>query len=74
MKLTPFCIPKFARFKVQNYKKNNESEGKTKVGEGEILYIVPRHPSKAVKTKEYVTWKDALHDISVELPADQWGN
>ena len=59
---------------MQYYQKNSDSEGKTKVGEGEILYIVPRHPSKAVKTKEYVTWKDALHDISVELPADQWGN
>ena len=74
LELTPFCIPKFARFKVQYYQKNINSEGKTKIGEGEILYIVPRHPNKAVKTKEYVTWEDALHDLSVELPADQWGN
>ena len=74
LQLTPFCIPKFARFKVQYYQKNINSEGKTKIGEGEILYIVPRHPNKAVKTKEYVTWEDALHDLSVELPADQWGN
>ena len=44
------------------------------VGEGEILYIAPRHPSKAVKTQEYVTWADVLSDTDVELPADQWGN
>ena len=51
---------------MQYYQKNINSEGKTKVAEGEILYIVPRHPSKAVKTKEYVTWEDALRDINGE--------
>lgn len=70
----PGSQPSSYRFKVQYYQKNINSEGKTKIGEGEILYIVPRHPNKAVKTKEYVTWEDALYDISVELPADQWGN
>ena len=59
---------------MQYYQKNTNGEGKTKVGEGEVLYIVSRHPSKAAaKTKQYVTWEDALRDIKVELPTDQWG-
>lgn len=55
------------------YDKNPYSDGKTKVGEGEVLYIAPRHPDKAVKTSPYVTWEEALRDIDVDLEAGVWG-
>ena len=61
------------RFKVYYYDKNHDSDGKTKVGEGEVLYITPRHPNKAVKTSNYVTWENALRDIDVDLEAGLWG-
>jgi len=50
------------------------SEG-TKVGEGEILLISPRHPNKGIriKTEEPVTWKKSLRDIDVDLEASKWG-
>ena len=38
------------RFKVHYYDRNVDSDGTTKVREGEILFIVPRHPDKSVKT------------------------
>ncbi|PFX15147.1 hypothetical protein AWC38_SpisGene20645 [Stylophora pistillata] len=62
-----------SRFKVHYYDKNVNSDGKTKVGEGEILYIVPRHPDKAVKTTPYVTWEEALRDMDEDLEAGLWG-
>lgn len=61
------------RFKAHYYEKNLHSDGKTKVGEGEIIYIAPRHPSKAVRTSPYVTWDEALRDIDVDLEAGLWG-
>lgn len=45
----------------------------TKVGEGEILLISPRHPAKGIKTEEPVTWKESLRDIQVDLDTDKWG-
>ena len=42
-------------------------------GEGQILFIAPRHPSKGVQTKERVTWKEALRDIDTDLEASLWG-
>ena len=57
------------RFKVYYYEKNVNCDGKTKVGEGEILYIAPRHPGKRVKTSPYVTWEQALRDIDEDLEA-----
>ena len=43
------------RFKVHYYDRNVDSDGTTKVGEGEIHFIVPRYPDKGVKTLPYVT-------------------
>ena len=62
-----------SRFKVYYYEKNVNCDGKTKVGEGEILYIAPRHPGKRVKTSPYVTWEQALRDIDEDLEAGLWG-
>ena len=55
------------------YDKNINSDGKTNVGEGEVLYIAPRHPHKAMKTSTYVTWEEALRDIDEDLEAGLWG-
>ena len=43
------------------------------VGEGQILFIVPRHPSKGVQNKEHIRWKEALGDIEVDLETGEWG-
>ena len=55
------------------YDKNTHSDGKTKVSEGEVLFIAPRHPDKGKRTLPYVTWADALRDIDVDLEAGFWG-
>ena len=55
------------------YEKSANNDGKTKVGEGEVLYIASRHPDKGVKTSEYVTWKEALRDIDGDVEAGLWG-
>ena len=52
---------------VHYYEKGN------KVGEGEILLLAPRHPSKGIRKQECVTWKEALRDINVDLEAGKWG-
>ncbi|XP_022809200.1 uncharacterized protein LOC111346160 [Stylophora pistillata] len=70
---SPGSQPSNYKFKVHYYDKNVNSDGKTKVGEGEILYIVPRHPDKAVKTTPYVTWEEALRDMDEDLEAGLWG-
>ena len=54
------------------YDKNTNEDGKTKVGEGEILYIKPRHPEKGATTTRCETWNDALHDVDIERRL--WGN
>lgn len=61
------------RFKVHYYEKEDLYTEGTKAGEGEILLISPRHPSKGIKTEEPVTWKEALRDIDVDLEAGNWG-
>lgn len=65
--------PRSYRFKVHYYEKEDLYTEGTKAGEGEILLISPRHPSKGIKTEEPVTWKEALHDIDVDLEAGNWG-
>ena len=45
-----------------------------KAGEGEILLLCPRHPDRSIKQDQTpVTWKEALHDINVDLEAGKWG-
>lgn len=67
------CDNFISRFKVTYYSLDPDEGVEKKAGEGEILLIAPRHPTKGVQTKEHVTWKDALHDINVDLEAGQWG-
>ena len=51
MKPLTFDIFRFvSRFKVHYFERNVNNDEKTKVGEGEVLYIAPRHPEKGVKT------------------------
>lgn len=61
------------RFKVSYYSKDPDKGVENLVGEGQILFIVPRHPNKGVHTEEHVTWKETLHDINVDLEAGLWG-
>ena len=61
------------RFKVHYYEKKSFFEEGTKVSEGEVLLISPRHPAKGINTQEGVTWKEALRDIDVDLEAGAWG-
>ena len=61
------------RFKVHYYDKNLCGDGKTKVGEGEILFIAPRHPDKTVQKKNYHKWGEVLDDIDVDLESGLWG-
>ncbi|KAL9973415.1 hypothetical protein ACROYT_G019873 [Oculina patagonica] len=65
--------PRSYRFKVHYYEKQDVHTEGTKVGEGEILLVSPRHPDKGVHTEEPVTWKEALRDIDVDLEAAKWG-
>lgn len=67
------CDNFISRFKVTYYSLDPDEGVEKKAGEGEILLIAPRHPTKGVQTKEHVTWKDALHDINVDLEAGRWG-
>ena len=61
------------RFKVTYYSLDPEAGVEKAVGEGQILFIAPRHPSKGVQTKEPRTWKETLNDIDVDLEAGLWG-
>ena len=61
------------RIKVHYYEKQDVYTEGTKKGEGEILLVSPRHPSKGVHIGEPVTWKEALRDIDVDLEAAKWG-
>lgn len=55
------------------YSKEPDSGAENLVGEGQILFIAPRHPNKGVHMEEHVTWKEALHDINVDLEEGLWG-
>ena len=55
------------------YEKKGNLEKGTKVSEGEILLLAPRHPNKGKREQECVTWKEALRDIDVDLEAGKWG-
>ncbi|XP_015769740.1 PREDICTED: uncharacterized protein LOC107348228 [Acropora digitifera] len=65
--------PRRYRCKVHYYDKKSNLEGASKVGEGEILLLAPRHPNKGKREQECVTWKEALRDIDVDLEAGKWG-
>ena len=63
----------FLRFKVHYYDKDPSGYGKTKSGEGDILFIAPRHPDKTVQKKGNETWGEVLRDIDIDLEAGRWG-
>lgn len=69
----PGSQPSSYRFKVHYYDKDPSGYGKTKVGEGDILFIAPRHPDKTVQKKGNETWGEVLRDIDIDLEAGRWG-
>ena len=70
-KLIILCFLKHTcRFKVHYYDKNANGDGKTKVGEGEIIYIRPRHPDKgSTPTLRCEAW----NDVDIDLERSLWG-
>ena len=61
------------RFKVQYFEQRSAGVDEL-VGEGEILLLAPRHPSKGLAPKEgLATWKEALRDVDDDLEAGLWG-
>jgi len=69
----PGSQPSSYRFKVQYFDKDPDNGTKTMVGEGEILFIAPRHPNNSAQKKTYEPWGELLRDIDVDLEADHWG-
>ena len=58
---------------MQYFDKDPDDGSKTMVGEGEILFIAPRHPDKSVQKKTYEPWGEVLRDIDDDLEAGSWG-
>ena len=54
------------------YEKRFISEEGTKIGEGEILLLAPRHPSKGIRKQKQIC-KEPLPHIDVDLEAGKWG-
>ncbi len=89
LKLKSKQRPRSYRFKVHYYdekvnkkgededdKEGEENEVKeVKVGEGEILFVAPRHPSESMplekEDKEQRTSQEQLHEVVIEQPNNQ---
>ena len=65
--------PRSYKFKVQYYDKQDKYEPGRKVGEGVVILIAPRPPDKGANPGERQSWKEALHDMDVDLEAGLWG-
>ncbi|XP_068720032.1 uncharacterized protein [Montipora capricornis] len=63
--------PRSYRFKVE-YHELTENEDE-KVGEGEILYILPRHPGQGLPW-EGRKWDEIIDEIKIDIEADRWGS
>ena len=64
--------PRSYRFKVEYYDYDDEGEDQ-KVGEGEVLYILPRHPRHGL-SGEGKSWSEVTGDVKVDIEADLWGS
>ena len=54
------------------YDKKFIFEEGTKIGEGEILLLAPRHPSKGIRKQKQIC-KEPLRHLDVDLEAGKWG-
>ena len=64
--------PRSYRFKVHYYEKGDEHIGDSKVGEGEVILIAPRHPNKGIQQSKHE--KKALQEVKYDLEAGKWGS
>ena len=64
--------PRSYRFKVEYYDFNDEGE-EHKAGEGEVIYILPRHPKQG-PSGEHKTWEEVTGDVRIDIEAGLWGN
>ena len=64
--------PRSYRFKVEYYDYKDEGE-EYKVGEGEVLYILPRHPNQGL-SGEHKTWEEVTGDVRIDIEAELWGS
>ncbi|KXJ13708.1 uncharacterized protein LOC110239834 [Exaiptasia diaphana] len=62
--------PRCYRFVVHYYAKNGLSD--LKVGEGEVMLISPRHPSKGTNDLEESAWNDFSDDVKLNLDEGAW--
>jgi len=64
--------PRSYRFKVEYYDFTTKGE-EEKVGEGEILYILPRHPTLGLSGQRR-NWDEITDDVKIDIEADLWGS
>ncbi|KAL9973451.1 hypothetical protein ACROYT_G019915 [Oculina patagonica] len=64
--------PRSYRFKVEYYDYTDDGE-EQKVGEGEVLYILPRHPEHGL-SGERKSWGELTGDVKIDVEADLWGS
>lgn len=63
--------PRSYKFKVEYFDFTDKGE-EEKVGEGEILYILPRHPGHGL-SGERKSWHELTDDVKIDIEADLWG-
>ena len=68
----PSKQPRSYRFKVEYFDITDEGEDE-KVGEGEVLYILPRHPRHGL-SGERRSWDELTDDVKIDIEADLWGS
>lgn len=63
--------PRSYRFKVEYFDYTDEGE-EEKVGEGEILYILPRHPRQGVPGEQR-KWGEITEKVEIDIETNLWG-
>ncbi len=61
------------RFKVEYYEKDLKTNEPMKVGEGQIILLIPRHPSKSRRFKEDLSWRAIGNETKVFVNENRWG-
>lgn len=67
----PSKQPRSYRFKVEYFDFTDDGE-REKVGEGEILYILPRHPEQGLPG-ERRKWGEMTDEVQVDIEPGLWG-
>ena len=62
------------QFKVQYYEKDEETNLSRKVGEGEVMLLLPRHPSVGTIREEDNSWAEYEADTGIQMKRRRWGD